>query len=138
VLDLSWCVAVDDTSLGQLARNNADLGVSLRSLYLQGCSGISDRGILAALPHLRALEVLDLSQLGLLGNTALVALERLPRLERLLLRFNPLLTDSCANSIARMHALSLVDLNFCTGISVHGRIAMKNRKQGKPLHFLTV
>jgi hypothetical protein len=138
LLDLSWCPQVDDAALGELVRGNTALCASLRALHLQGCSGLSDHALVGSLSLLRALECLDLSQVGggQLTNTGVAGLAGLPKLERLLLRFCTGVTDAMAASIRRMRALCFLDVNFCPSVTVHGRIAMKELKQGQPLRFL--
>lgn len=161
VLDLSFVVGLDDAALDALtnpaifAAKNATASSSsaaaaasssrgggpawsLRKLSLTSCSALSAEGLCSSLPRLRSLEVLDISQIPSVSNAVVASLVANQRLSRLVVRFADGLTDSCASSIARMQQLSYIDLNFCSAISVHAKIAMKNSKQGARLHFLTV
>ena len=49
----------------------------------------------------------------------------------------PHLSDGMSGSICRMRSLTYLDVSFCERLSVHARIAMKQRKMGAPLFFLT-
>jgi hypothetical protein len=137
VLDLSWCLGVNDRCLLNLFRAPS-MGRSVKRLSLAGCTGLTDQTMLSALPHLSSLEFLDISHVSALTNRGFVGLLGLKHLERVIMRFLPLVSDTLCATLSRLESLNYVDVNFCRRITVHGKIAMKNKKKGMPLYFLTV
>jgi hypothetical protein len=137
VLDLSWCLGVNDRCLINLCRAPS-MGRAMKRLSLAGCTGLTDETLLVAVPHLTSLEFLDVSHVSSLTNRGFAGLLELKHLERIIMRFLPLVSDTLCTILCRLESLNYLDVNFCPRITVHGKIAMKNHKKGLPLYFLTV
>ena len=107
-LDVSRCTALDDSTLGLVARH---LGGTLRTLYLKGLTGVTDAGIVAVCQSCLDLRTLEVSAVPLTDRSGRAIGTHLGRLEDLYMRDNHLLTargvDAIAAGCGRLAQLTL-------------------------------
>eukprot|EP00536_Pseudo-nitzschia_multiseries_P002848 jgi/Psemu1/6412/gm1.6412_g len=111
VLDVSYCIRLDDSTLQLLARSDVPSNSTLRVLYLKGLRRITDVGLKAICHSCPQLEVLDLSHLSNITDESVRCIQRLVFLRALFLRDNWRLTngslDAITTSCSKLEQLTL-------------------------------
>jgi len=111
VLDVSYCLRLDDSTLQLLARSDVPSNKTLRVLYLKGLRRMTDVGLKAICHSCHQLEVLDLSHLTNITDESASCIQQLIFLRALFLRDNWRLTncsfDAITTSCSKLEQLTL-------------------------------
>lgn len=99
VLDISYCVHLDDSTLQLLANPSSPSSTTLRVLYLKSLNKITDIGLVALCNSCSRLEVLDLSHITNITDRGAKSINRLIFLRALFLRDNWQLTNDSIDAI---------------------------------------